>query len=286
MKNNPKGQCDAEGSGGACVSAIIAAILLTSISVAGCTTATPTPDAVATQVAMALAVEATLTALAPTETPVLTATPIPTHTLTPAPTPTATSTNTPSPTFTPVPTKTAAPTKTPTLAPPTGTPTAIPTPRPSPTSVPLDLAAHPGVGEMVHSDKWDFKVYAVHKRKAVYFYDNAYIAQGHFLVVLIEATNRQPGSAYFCELKPWIVDTAISASIDQRKIYRFSGKASGYASWQFGGVSSCYTDVNPGNLVRLAMVYDCPSDGGHLLMSLNILEWIYLGNFAAMPVED
>ena len=72
--------------------------------------ATPTPDAVATQIAVEEAAHATMTASvptatatpAPTETPTATSTPTPTATATPTETPTSTATPEPTPTLIPV----------------------------------------------------------------------------------------------------------------------------------------------------------------------------------------
>ena len=88
------------------------------VVLAGCKTATPTPDPT------------------PTSTPIPTDTPYPTYTPYP--------TNTPAPTYTPFPTWTPPPTATPTPE-PTATPTDTPTPTatPSPTPVPATEAAPP-----------------------------------------------------------------------------------------------------------------------------------------------
>ncbi|MGQ9584297.1 MAG: hypothetical protein ACUVXG_02720 [Anaerolineae bacterium] len=162
-------------------------------------------------------------------------------------------------------------------------------PTPPPTATPTTGVPYRSqfvVGDLVEKDRWDFKVYEVKKRKAVYFYDSAYVAQGHFLIVLIEATNRQPGTSYFCTLVPYVIDRTTSAWVDQRGMYKYSSKATWYAAWQFGGLDSCYTDVSPNQTTRLVLVYDCPSSVGDLLLSLNPPVWVYLGNFAAMQSED
>lgn len=44
-------------------------------------------------------------------------------------------------------------------------------------------------------------------------------------------------------IAPWVTDMAGSE-------YSTRGTASGYARWQYGGLSSLYADVNPGNFVR------------------------------------
>jgi len=68
--------------------------------------------------------------------------------------------------------------------------------------------------------------------------------------------------------------------------FGMAGTASGYARWQYGGLSSIYTDVNPGNFVRMAFAVDLPDDTGRVLLSTDIGQWIDLGNFSAMQSED
>ncbi len=157
----------------------------------------------------------------------------------------------------------------------------IPTPPPTPTPEPQANPAEvfPGIGETVTADGWEFKVYDVKKRKAVYFYGKAYIAQGHFLLVFVEAVNRKSGTSYFGELKPYVTDKAGNA-------YFASIKGSSYAQWQYEGLDSFYTDVNPGNRIRMVHAYDLPDDVGDVMLSLNTPMWIYLGNFSSMPSED
>jgi hypothetical protein len=132
----------------------------------------------------------------------------------------------------------------------------------------------------VQGGGWRFKVSEVHKRKAVYFYDRSYVAHGNFLVVVIDAVNIQSGTDYFSHsLRPWVTDSA-------GRVYRHSGTGSSYARWQLGGLSSVYTDVNPGNFVRIAMAFDLPPDQGKVFLSTEVLIWIDLGDFSAMPLEE
>ncbi|HHW86815.1 MAG TPA: SH3 domain-containing protein [Chloroflexi bacterium] len=136
------------------------------------------------------------------------------------------------------------------------------------------------IGEEIEAGGWRFKVSEVHKRKAVYFYDESYVAMGHYLVVIIDATNLQSGTDYFYRnIEPWVTDQA-------GKVFSTSGAASSYAQWQYGGLSSLFTDVNPGNFVRIAFAVDLPDDAGDLLLSTDVGKRIKLGNFAAMASED
>lgn len=120
----------------------------------------------------------------------------------------------------------------------------------------------------------------MHKRKAVYFYNDAHVAMGHYLVVIIDATNLQSGTDYFDRaIDPWVTDEA-------GKVYGASGTASAYAEWQYGGISSIYTDVDPGDFVRIAIAVDLPDATGKVLLSTEVGKWVDLGDFAAMASED
>lgn len=136
------------------------------------------------------------------------------------------------------------------------------------------------IGQEIEAGGWRFKVTEVHKRKAVYLYDESYIAMGHFLIVILEATNLQSGTDYFARnIEPWLTD-------DPGNVYTLSGTGSGYARWQYGGLTSIYTDVNPGNFARIAIAYDLPDSTGHVLLSTDVSKWVDLGNFNAMVSED
>ncbi|MBW7884063.1 MAG: SH3 domain-containing protein [Caldilineaceae bacterium] len=137
-----------------------------------------------------------------------------------------------------------------------------------------------GIGDELQGSGWRFKVAEVHKRKAVYFYGDAYVAMGHFLVVIIEAVNEQSGTDYFDRnIDPYLTD-------DAGKVYQQSGSGTVHAKWQYGGLASTYTDVNPGNFVRIAMAFDVPDNVGHIMLGTDLPNKIDLGNFAAMESED
>jgi hypothetical protein len=136
------------------------------------------------------------------------------------------------------------------------------------------------IGTEVEAGGWRFKVSEVRKRKAVYFYNNSYIAMGHYLIVVVEATNLQSGTDYFDRnIDPWVVDSA-------GKIYDIKGVASGYAQWQLGGLDSIFTSVNPSHFVRMAFAVDLPDDTGRLYLKTDVGVRVELGDFAAMASED
>lgn len=125
-------------------------------------------------------------------------------------------------------------------------------------------------------------VYSIHKRKTVYFYGNPYIAFGNFLVVIIDATNLQSGTDYFA--RNLYVRTITFPNLD---VLMSNSKADGYAQWQYDGISSVYSDVNPGVFSRMALAFDIPSDG--LAVGIVFGDKQARGPFIQfddMPVED
>lgn len=166
----------------------------------------------------------------------------------------------------------------------------IPTPPPPPpTATPAPAGAAPTaapapvqgltIGSQVEANGWSFKVYDVKRRKVVYFYDDSFVAQGNFVLVFVEATNHLPGTSYFGkDLRPWLTNKPGTR-------YSGSSKGSIYAQWQLGGLDSFYTDVNPGQTVRMLEAYDVPDGVGEVSLSLNPPLWIALGNADAIPVE-
>ena len=162
----------------------------------------------------------------------------------------------------------------------------IPTPPPS---TPAPTLAKPTVasesivqiGDEIEGGGWRFKVTEIHKRKAVYFYGRPFVAQGHFLVVIIEAVNLQSGTDYFAHnLKPWITEAKAPTT------YLPSSTGSTYAQWQYEGLSGIFTYVNPGNFSRIAVAFDLPDNLEEIRLSTDIPRWVDLGNFSAMPSED
>lgn len=134
-------------------------------------------------------------------------------------------------------------------------PTATTEPPPSTASSSLATAPLIDIGEEIEIKGWRFKVNSIHKRKTVYSYGNPYIAFGHFLVVIIDATNLQSGSDYFARSLPVRAITLPAADV-----LMSNSKADRYAQWQYDGISSVYSDVNPGVFSRMALAFDIPDD--------------------------
>lgn len=154
-----------------------------------------------------------------------------------------------------------------------------PAPTPAPTATPVSSSVV-AIGKELHGLGWRFHVKEIHKRKAVYWDRRSQVAMGHYLVVIIDAVNEQSGTDYFDRsVKPYLVD-------DAQQVYFEDGDGTFYATWQYSGISTIYTSVNPGNLVRIAMAFDLPDNLGHTMLSTELPGWVDLGDFAKMKSED
>lgn len=150
---------------------------------------------------------------------------------------------------------------------------------PAPTAAPA-APKFPTVGQWVEGNGWRFVITGVHKHKALYFYDESYIAMGHWLVLLVDAVNLQPGSDYFFNtMQAYVTDMP-------GNVYEENYKASRYAAWQYGGVGTMWTDMTPGRQVRFAIAVDIPDGVGDVLLSTETPSWVALGNFDALPIEE
>lgn len=137
-----------------------------------------------------------------------------------------------------------------------------------------------GIGQDIEGSGWRFKVSEVHKRKAVYFYSSSHIAMGHYLIVILDAVNEQSGTDTF--------DSNVDLRLVDSAGYKYDDDWSGssYAEWQYGGLSSIYTNVNPGNFVRIVLAFDLPDNTGDVYLKSDLATTIQLGNFAQMATED
>lgn len=158
--------------------------------------------------------------------------------------------------------------------------TVAPTLEPTPTPVVDTGQSIVNINEELQGKGWRFKVSEIHKRKAVYWGRESYVAMGHFLVVIVDAVNEQSGTDYFSNnLGPYLTD-------DPGNAYTESWKGTIYATWQYGGLDTSYTDVNPGKSLRFAMAFDIPDNSGHVMLSTDLPGWVDLGDFSAMKSED
>ena len=167
----------------------------------------------------------------------------------------------------------------------------IPTPPPPPPTAPA-VASPPqitpgnsdswiSIGEEVEAQGWRFKISSIHKRKTVYYYDSSFVAFGNFLVVIVDATNLQSGTDYFARNLG-----LLAASLPELKAHLASREASSYAQWQYDGISSMFTDVNPGVFSRMAIAFDIPPEATTVFLGFDDKVWVKLIPFSDMPVED
>lgn len=153
------------------------------------------------------------------------------------------------------------------------------TPAPAATEASKSSSSIVGIGQELKGKGWRFKVSEVHRRKALYFYDTPRVAMGNYLIVIIDAWNELPGTDYFANnIHPYLTDLPGNAWRENA--------ASGYAQWQYGGLTSIYTDINPGNFVRYAMAFDIPESTGKVLLSTALPAWVDLGDFSQLKQED
>ena len=103
---------------------------------------------------------------------------------------------------------------------------------------------------------------------------------GHYLIVILDAVNEQSGTDNFdSNVDPFLVDGS-------GYTYDEDWSATSNARWQYNGISSVYTGVNPGNFVRIAIAYDLPDNTGDVYLKSDLATTIHLGNFAQMATED
>jgi hypothetical protein len=158
-------------------------------------------------------------------------------------------------------------------------PSALPTNTPAPTPTPLPRVDDFGVHKQVGS--WDMSLYDVKRAKAVYFYDNAEVAQGVWLMTFVEFTNLGSGTR-----SPW----------EDLDFYLFDDRARSYevrhndawlgAQWQFQA-GDIMDDINPGLLLGVVLPVDVPEDMGDVWLRVEQDPGfaIYLGNASTIPLE-
>lgn len=161
----------------------------------------------------------------------------------------------------------AAPTKAPTRAP--APPTALPTP------FPKSRTDQEFVVKI-----WGLRLYDVKKSKAVYFFGDAEIAMGVWLIPFVEFRNAGSGTAEpHYNLDFYLQD-------ERGRTYDFNpfGDAVLGAAWQFQA-GHLYDDINPGLKLGIALPFDVPADMGDVWLRVeqdkNVV--FYLGNVSQLP---
>lgn len=157
---------------------------------------------------------------------------------------------------------------------PTAAPTNTPVP-PTPLPIVDDLGVQKQVGQ------WGMKLYDVKRAKAVYFFGNAQIAQGVWLLSFVEFTNLSSGTR-----NPW-EDLDFYYVDDQGRTYEASyNDAWAGARWQFQA-GDIMDDIQPGSLLGVVLPIDSPEDMGNVWLRVeqdpNFA--IYLGHASTIPVD-
>lgn len=223
-----------------------------------------TPDPTATQAA--------------TDTPEPEPTEAPTDTPEP-PTATIAPTNTPAPTDTPV----SLPTNTPVPVAPTNTPIPVPptdTPAPPP-PVQIGLSKDSAVGVQKQIGIWAMKLYQVKKAKAVYFFGDADVADGVYLMPFVEFTNTGAGSrAPVEDLDLYIVD----GSANRYDLGFSDGDLGAAHQFQAGHI---WDDMDPGAVLGIVIPGDVPEGitDAWLKADQDPNFIMYLGDASALPLE-
>lgn len=153
-------------------------------------------------------------------------------------------------------------------------PTATPVP-----PTPLPMVDNLGVQKQV--GQWGLKLYNVKRAKAVYFFDNAQIAQGVWLLSFVEFTNLGTGTR-----SPW-EDLDFYYLDDQGRTYEANYNDAWLgARWQFQA-GDIMDDIQPGSLLGVVLPIDSPENLSNVWLRVeqdpNFA--IYLGNAGTIPVE-
>lgn len=157
------------------------------------------------------------------------------------------------------------------------TPPPVPTAAPRPTAIPLSKES--SIGKEYLTTLWGLKLYDVKRAKAVYFYGTAEIANGTWLIPLVEFRNlgtgtNQPNS----NLHFYLQDEA-----GRRFDYDVWTDGDLGASWQFKA-GHLYDRINPGSVLGIAIAFDVAPDLGDMWLRVkeapNVI--MYLGNVSQM----
>jgi hypothetical protein len=165
--------------------------------------------------------------------------------------------------------------------------TEIPTAPPkSPTRTPAPPTVPPTPFPKTRTDQefvvqiWGLRLYDVKKTKAVYFFGDAEIAKGMWLIAFVEFRNAGSGTAApHHNLDFYLQD-------DRGRTYDFDpfGDAVLGAAWQFQA-GHLYDDINPRLKLGIALPFDVPADMGDVWLRVeqdkNVV--LYLGNVAQLP---
>jgi len=127
---------------------------------------------------------------------------------------------------------------------------------------------------------WGLRLYDVKRAKVVYWFGNAEIAHGTYLIPFLEFRNAGSGTAYPSHNLDFYLQD------DRGRQYEFDtfGDAVLGAAWQFHA-GHLYDDINPGLKLGIALPFDVPPEMGDVWLRVeqDPKLAIYLGNVSQLP---
>ena len=152
---------------------------------------------------------------------------------------------------------------------------APPSPPPTPTPLPRTVPDQEFTVSI-----WGIRLYDVKKAKAVYFFGDAEVALGMWLVPFVEFRNLGAGGAQPHHNLDFYLQDSMG------RVWEFDPSSDGVlgAAWQFQ-TGHLYDDVKPGLVLGIALPFDVPGDLGDVWLRVKQDSKIvmYLGNFSEMP---
>ena len=159
----------------------------------------------------------------------------------------------------------------------------IPTPPPAPPTQ-LPAPAAPALSKEKPTQElmvgiWGIKLYDVKRAKAVYFFDQATLAQGTYLIPLVSIRSTGSGTAEPADNLDFYLQD------DAGNTYAFDDTNNAVlgAAWQFNA-GHLYDDINPGLSLGIALPFDVPPSMGDVWLRVNEDPSfaMYLGNVSQM----
>jgi len=133
---------------------------------------------------------------------------------------------------------------------------------------------------------WEIQPERVHKEKAVYWYNDSYVAMGNYAIVIALVKNNLPGSSAMSE------GVSVELRDDKRRRYEISDPltterfAMLAASWQFSVGPVIFTTMDPGDETPMLFLWDVAEDVESLSLVVtdgkDVATW-NLGRFADIP---
>jgi hypothetical protein len=159
-------------------------------------------------------------------------------------------------------------------------PTPPKAPPPAPTKPPVVLSKTVPFGQEFPTTLWGLKLYDVKRAKVVYWFGDAQIASGTYLIPFVEVRNLGSGTAaphrnlhfYLQDERgrTWTYDPFNDAVLG--------------AAWQFKA-GHLYDDINPGSVLGVALPFGVAPDLADMWLRVKEAPGVvmYLGNVSQMP---